>query len=334
MTDRISYNDILQVSVVDFVNAKTQIEAYCLENDFQRLKEKLVNILHLACFKEEAPPLLLNPDRNPTVNTSGPTNFHQRSAFRYNRKSTTHHGHYPNNNHITHNAPSHNQIKRQFLGTNSNKEVIGYLNKLSKNNFEIITQKLLRHCFQKSTITEVIKLIIEKIHKHQCYGDMYTVLLREFSTRYQDATKEVICNFIDISLEALPKLISDISIEPPVCDYDAYCYFIKLREHVFAQFSTILMIDFAFSNCKKHNLIFELLKQQITCADTLSTIQLCTEMLQKYVSTYHSILVEDTDIIEHLFYNMYSHVVAKFGTLPRKIEFGWEDMLKVIRTCS
>lgn len=213
------------------------------------------------------------------------------------------------------------------------KEIHGLLNKITANSYRDLVQKVIRCCAYNECAHGVICAIIRKCYSSGSYAYLYHKLLHEMRTRYGDEVQSAISHFLTTFIDSLYTDLDRLKFYPnPIHDYEAYCDFIKRKTTILSKLTTALKINREFEQLNEtldnlYQVIFDKLdgiidmaSQDVELFDYLDILTILISVMKKEKA------IPPTK--EEVLHQKYSDIREAFGdTLPKKIEFCWQEIL-------
>ena len=207
----------------------------------------------------------------------------------------------------------------------SERELQGILNKLTHSNYAALSPKLLRLCM-KETVTKIVLCILQKCYIHGSFSPLYHKLLKEFYAKYRSECHAAITESLNQLTDTLSEELHTLKNEPPTKEYDAYCIHIKKKDMLLAKIGQFIIIDQEYNHSQQtyqlYNIIESELHETVLSGDPClyGYIDFLTLLYGKFYKFMRIPKSDSKKTLNLLHFN--------FPTLPKKIQFLWEDILQ------
>jgi hypothetical protein len=214
--------DIVQIPLNDFLLQKQNLVVD------SKLNEKIKELIEsFSCFKEHIP-------NNSGSRSSNPSSVQRNNPHKFNNKY----------HHNSHQVPR----PRTHFNHSGDKDSLGLLNKLSPSNQDVILQKLLRICFQRTDISTFLYELIDRGSHFASYFHLILSMLKEVNQRYSQEVSTSVNKYIHQFDEAMCQSIYRFREEPPTHEYDDYCLFVKDKELLINRFTLVVLLSLKFQD--------------------------------------------------------------------------------------
>jgi len=299
--------DIIEVTYDDFWNAQNNID---LENIDPKVKAKFHLLLtSYDCFTKDiqfyAPP----------------SSHHEYKGKR--------HSNYNKHNSRRYISQGHSVYHNSTIQKHPLKDIQALLNKITVSSYEVIAQKLVRICAQKDDVSDVVELVIQKCYKHGTYANLYHKLLCDMYNRYAYQVNQATSAFVKTFAADLAAELKLLEFEPnPIECYDDYCAYIKQKTVLMKKLECVLTINKSYGDVRLNDtivdVVFSVLNHAIGMKDPI--LLNFIDLISQIISILKHEKVIDGHKLTSLNY-IYSSIRDTFISLPKKLQFSWENIL-------
>jgi hypothetical protein len=213
-----------------------------------RLEKKVQDIISAhTCFKEEnihtAPHTIVHTPSVPHWH-NGRHVGHPKQNHHFHKSHGNKHGrnkHY-HGTHDAHNSKPRIPISALSQIDPAKRELNSLLNKISKQNYHVITSKLMRIAnADVSALAFISHVLIEKACHQECFAKIYFDILESLHKECPDIVNSIITEFIQGYRCSIEKDLDKLSQLECIDGYDTMCDFFKLK-NVFAAKNRCIII--------------------------------------------------------------------------------------------
>jgi hypothetical protein len=124
------------------------------------------------------------------------------------------------------------------------RETVALLNKVSKTNFSVVMEKILRFC-DDTTVPFLIEMTIEKCYMQDCYMELFVKILmrlRDLKDTYGMLVNDALRTFVETYSLNLKSDINEL-LAYDHTEYDAYCIFVSKKNRILKKNAVILYMS-------------------------------------------------------------------------------------------
>jgi hypothetical protein len=122
------------------------------------------------------------------------------------------------------------------------RETLSLLNKLSLNNFTVVSDKLMKYCDTNNVIT-VIDMIFIKCYSQDSYVHLFMQLFFAIKCKFGDVVYASSTKFVNDTTSGLEYNLDELfALHAKQEEYDTFCEFVLKKSHVIFKFKCVVLL--------------------------------------------------------------------------------------------
>lgn len=291
----------------------------------EKLQAKINDIIvKHSCFMEEsihmAPTMMTAPQK--------PQHFHRKHQNNNHRGNGNHHHQPKQMPYSMRSVPRPAKLLNLVSCIDaSQREINGYLNKISPKNYMVIQRKLLQFCKQHpTTISTIVQLLLGKCVSQQCFAGLYMSLIIKLDEIAQTDTRITTNTFVDEWVATISDKLTQLEASYVLynASYDDMCKCFKLKGNIISQNRCILelikhrFIDMDYA--KYWQIVWGVLVHHKDAIQSVDTLTQC--LMDQFEVAGMKYLVDEDFINVSSFYR--DVVMERCGM---NTQFKWHDLM-------